>query len=137
MQKTKLGVSVGLMGAATYFMGLFGGYLVVVLLAGYILLCEGNEWLRKSAVKAICVMTAFSFPITVANLIPNVISFIDSFVSIFGGHFYITFLSNLVNAIATALSILEKLLLLELGLKALNQGTIAVPAVDKLIDKYM
>lgn len=137
MQKTKLGISVGLMGAATYFMGLFGGYLVVVLLAGYILLCEGNEWLRKSAVKAICVMVAFSFLITVVNLIPNVIGFIDSFVSIFGGHFYIAFLSNLVNAITTALSILEKLLLLGLGLKALNQGTISVPVVDKLIDKYL
>ena len=44
MQKTKLGISVGLLGAAIYFMGLFGGYLVAVLLAGYILMFEENEW---------------------------------------------------------------------------------------------
>ena len=77
MKKTKLGISVGLLGAAIYFMGLFSGYLVVVLLAGYVLLCEDNEWLKKSAVKAVSVMALFSFLITVVNLVPNAISVID------------------------------------------------------------
>lgn len=36
MQKTRLGISVGLLGAAIYFMGLFSGYLLAVLLAGYV-----------------------------------------------------------------------------------------------------
>ncbi len=56
VQKTKLGISVGLLGAAIYFMGLFSGYMVAVLLAGYVLLFEENEWLKKSAVKAIAVV---------------------------------------------------------------------------------
>lgn len=137
MQKTKLGISVGLLGAAIYFTGLFSGYLVAVVLAGYVLLCEDNQWLRRSAVKAISVMIAFSFLITVVNLIPNAISVIDSIVSMFGGNFYIAFISNLVNAIVAALNIIEKLVLLGLGVKALNQGTIAVPVVDNLINKYM
>ena len=51
MQKTRLGISVGLLGAAIYFMGLFSGYLLAVLLAGYVLLFEENSWLRKNAVK--------------------------------------------------------------------------------------
>lgn len=137
MQKTKLGISVGLLGAAIYFTGLFSGYLVAVLLAGYVLLCEDNQWLKRSAVKAISVMVAFSFLITVVNLIPNAISVIDSIVSMFGGNFYIAFISNLVNAVVAALNIIEKLVLLGLGVKALNQGTIAVPVVDNLINKYM
>lgn len=137
MQKTKLGISVGLLGAAIYFTGLFSGYLVAVVLAGYVLLCEENQWLRRSAVKAISVMIAFSFLITLVNLIPNAISVIDSIVSMFGGNFYIAFISNLVNAIVAALNIIEKLVLLGLGVKALNQGTIAVPVVDNLINKYM
>ncbi len=137
MQKTKLGISVGLLGAALYFMGLFSGYMVAVLLAGYILLFEENEWLKKSAVKAISVMVVFSFLIAVINLIPNAINFIDYIFSIFGGSFYIAFISNLIGAVVTALEIIEKLLLLGLGLKALSQGTIAVPVVDKLINKYM
>ena len=36
-----------------------------------------------------------------------------------------------------ALDILEKLLFMGLGVRALTQGTIAVPAVDGLINKYM
>lgn len=137
MQKTKLGISVGLLGAALYFMGLFGGYMVTVLLAGYVLLCEDNAWLKKAAMKTISVMVLFSFASTIINLIPNAMSFIDAIVSMFGGNFYIAFISNLVNAVVTALSIIEKLLLLGLGMKALNQGTIAVPVVDDLINKYM
>ena len=120
-----------------FFVGLFSGYLVVVLLAGYVLLCEDNEWLKKSAVKAVSVMALFSFLITVVNLIPNAISVIDYIVSMFGGNFYVAFLSNLVSAVVAVLNIIEKLVLLGLGVKALNQGTIAVPVVDNLINKYM
>lgn len=137
MQKTKLGISVGLLGAAIYFMGLFSGYMVAVLLAGYVLLFEEDQWLKKSAVKAIAVMVFFSLLIAVANLVPNAISVIDSIVSMFGGNFHIAFLSNLINAVVAVLNIIQKLLLLGLGMSALGQGTIAVPIVDGLVDKYM
>lgn len=82
MQKTRLGISVGLLGAAIYFMGLFSGYLLAVLLAGYVLLFEENSWLRKNAVKAMSVMAVFSLLITVLNLVPNAIGFINDVVSI-------------------------------------------------------
>ena len=137
MQKTKLGISVGLLGAAIYFMSLFSGYMVAVLLVGYVLLFEENEWLKKSAVKAIAVMVFFSLLTAVVNLIPNVISVIDYIVSMFGGNFYIAFVANLVNAVVAVLNIIQKLLLIGLGVKALNQGTIAVPVADNLINKYM
>lgn len=137
MQKTRLGISVGLLGAAIYFMGLFSGYLLAVLLAGYVLLFEENSWLRKNAVKAMSVMAVFSLLITVLNLVPNAIGFINDVVSIFGGSFYVAFLSNLISAAVAALNIIEKLLIIGLGVKALTQGTIAVPVVDNLINKYM
>ena len=47
------------------------------------------------------------------------------------------FISNLVSAITSIIDIIEKLLFIGLGVKALNQGTIAVPVVDKLVSKYM
>lgn len=137
MQKTKLGISVGMLGAVLYFMGLFSGYLITLLLAGYVLLCENNEWLKKAAVKVVAIMIIFSFWTTIVGLVPGAISVIDDIVSIFGGNFYIAFVSNLVNAIVSVLNILEKLLLLGLGVKALNQGTIPVPVIDNLINKYM
>ena len=137
MEKTKLGISVGLMGAALYFLGLFSSYIVAVLLAGYVLLFEDNAWLKKSAVKAVAVLAIFSFATAVVNLLPNAVNLINDFVAIFGGHFYLSFLSNLVGFVTTALNLLEKLLLLGLGLTALNQGTLPVPFVDGLINKHM
>lgn len=136
MQKTKIGVSVGLLGAVAYFMGLFSGYLVVVLLAGYVLLFEENEWLKKTVVKSVSLLVFFSFIVVIINLIPDTISFINYVVSIFGGSFYIGFISNLINAVTSAINIFEKILFIGLGVKALNQGTIVVPVVDNLINKY-
>mgnify|MGYP006974627764 CR=1 FL=1 len=40
MEKTKLGISVSLMAAAVYLLGLLSGYTVTILLVGYILLKE-------------------------------------------------------------------------------------------------
>lgn len=137
MQKTKLGISVGLLGAAIYFTSLFSGYLVPVILTGYVLLFEENNWLRKNAVKAVSLMVFFSLIFVVINLIPNAISFIDYIASMFGGNVYIAFISNLVNAVTSAIDIIEKVLFIGLGLKALNQGSISVPVADKLINKYM
>lgn len=137
MQKTKIGISVGLLGAAIYFMGLLGGYVATVLLVGYVLLFEENEWLRKSSVKAIGIMILFSLLSSVIGLIPNAINFIDYIFSIFGSYFRISVVSDLIGAINTALTVIEKLLMIGLGIKALNQGTMSVPVVDKLIDKFM
>ncbi len=53
MQKTKIGISVGVMGAVMYFASLFGGYIPMLLLAGYIFLKEENIWLRKAAFNAV------------------------------------------------------------------------------------
>ena len=51
--KTKIGISIGLLGSAVYFVGLVGGWIPLILIAGYVLLSEAYEWLRMSAIKAI------------------------------------------------------------------------------------
>ena len=137
MQKTRFGIAVGLLGAVMYLVGLYGGYIITLLLAGYILVFEENEWLKKSAVKSVVLMIVFSVLSTVVYFIPNVISLISSILGIFGGYFRIEVISNLAEAVSNALGIMKQLLFIGLGLKALNQGNIAVPAVDKLIEKYM
>ena len=137
MQKTKLGISVGLLGATIYFTSLFSGYLVPIVLTGDVLLFEENEWLKKNAVKAVALLASFSLLTTVIYLIPNAIGFIDNIFAIFNGNFNVTFLSKIVTAILSAIDIVEKILFVGLGLKALNQGSVSVPVVDKLINKYM
>lgn len=135
MQKTKLGISVGLLGAALYFLGLFSGYLATILVVGYVLLCESDEWLKKSAVKAVAVLVLFSLASAVIGLIPNAISFVDSVFSVFGGDFHIYFVTNIINVITTALNIIEKLLLLILGFFAFKKETVKLPVIDDFIDK--
>jgi len=135
--KTKLGISVGLLGAATYFVGLFSGYTVLALFVGYILLFEENIWLKRTAVKAFAINILFSLVSAVVGLIPNVIYLIDDLVNIFGGSFSILFVTRLITFIQSALSLILKLLMLGLGLTALSQGTIKFPIIDKLIDKHM
>lgn len=137
MQKTKLGISVGLLGAALFFVCFFGGCTAAVILAGYILLFEENAWLKRSAVKGVALMFGFMVLSALIALIPNFMTLIDNFASIFGGHFYINFVSGIINVINTVVSIIQKLLFIALGFKALHQGTIKVPVVDSLLDKYM
>lgn len=125
-----------MLGAAIYLTGLFNGYLVAVLIVGYMLLFEENGWLKRSAVKAVSLMVFFSFITVLINLIPNAMGCISYTATMFGGNFHLGFISNLVSAVTSAIDIIEKFLFIGLGIKALNRGTIAVPVVDKLISKY-
>lgn len=134
--KTRLGISVGLMGAAIYLMVLFGGYIPAILLTGYVLLFESNEWLKKSAVKAIAVGLFFSILSMLVGFVPNIFSLIDNICGMFGGYFRIAFIDGLMSFISGALKILEKLLLLLLAFVALHQGNISFGFVDRLIEEH-
>lgn len=46
MEKSKLGISIGLLGALVYFMGLLNTTALIII-AGYILLFEQNGWLKN------------------------------------------------------------------------------------------
>lgn len=137
MQKSRLGISVGLLGAMVYFAGLINGLLLITILAGYILLAEDNEWLRRTSVKAVVLCVVFSFASIVVGFIPEAINVIDSFASIFGGSFSIPFISSLVNFVNDTIVFIKNILFVILGLKALNQGTIVISVIDKMINKYM
>jgi uncharacterized membrane protein len=137
MEKTKLGVSVGLVGAAIYLAGAFGGILAAVILGGYVLLFEQNAWLKKAAVKAIAVLLCFAVLSAVIGLIPDFLSFLNYLAAIFGGSVHVAVLNNLTSMLLKAVEIIRTVLLIALGLKALNQQTVYVPVVDEQIKKYM
>ena len=80
MQKAKLGISVGLLGAAIYLTALSGSLLGLLVLAGYVLLVEDNQWLRLSAVKAVAVYLFFTFVIQAVGYVPDVLGIISEYV---------------------------------------------------------
>lgn len=137
MQKTRLGVGVGLLAAAMYFIGLFGGYLATIVLAGYVLLFEEDEWLKKTVVKVVSLMVLFSLLTGIINLIPDMMDCLSNFIKGFYGFLVVGILSRVTTLAVIILDIIQTLLFIVLGFKALHQKTIAIPPVDKLINKYM
>ena len=135
--KTKLGISVGLFGALMYFAALFGGYIPVILMAGYVLFIEENEWLKKAAVKAVVVLVSFSFLLALINLIPDCLSWVNSLVSVFKGSFNYSIVSSIINVITKAVNIIRTCVFLLLGAKAFNQGTVTVPVADQIVNKHL
>lgn len=133
MTKTKLGISVGFLAALTYFMGFFSGYTVLLLVVGYILIAEEDKWLRASAAKAVAVCVSFSLLSAFVNFLPDLMNLVDDICTIFGGHFYIAVIGNLVSFIQTVLSLAEKVILLVLGLMAFQQKTIRIDFLERLV----
>ena len=138
MQKAKLGISVGLLGAIIYFASAFGGgYLAALLLCGYVLLAEDNPWLRKTSVKAVLLLVLFSLISVILGLIPDIWEAITNLLMAFDQYPSSNFISGINLTISSAISIVKSVLFVILGLKALNQGAIKLPIIDKLIDKFI
>lgn len=137
MQKSKMGISVALLGVALYLTAMFGGTMSVLLLAGYVLLVEDNQWLRLMAVKAAAIFFFFAFAGAMVDYVPNAISLISSVATLFKGGFSVLVLTNIVAVVHNVLDFIEKVFLTILAVKSLNQGTIAVPFVDNLVVKYL
>ena len=137
MNKSKLGISVGLLGAIFLFAGFFSGYIVAFLIAGYILIAEENAWLKRTAIKGIVLMLAFSVLSGLISLIPNALGLIQDAANIFDNYFDIPVVYEVINFINSALSIAEKVLFLILGFKALKQETLVIPPLDKFISRFV
>ena len=136
MQKTRLGISVPLMGLIVCLCGMFAGYTVAILVAGYKLLAEENIWLRKTAAKVIALMLAFSVLSAIVGLIPDVWGVIENFIGIFKEYFYVSFIDRIFNFLSSVVSLARFFVFALLSYKALTQGTIKVPVVDTILNKH-
>lgn len=134
MQKSKLGISVGLLGAALYFIGAIS-MLPALLLAGYVLLIEENEWLRKVAVKMVAIVVVFGILSIAFGLLQDAFYVVNIIANWFTPS-VITMPLRLDSLLITALSVIENLLLVFMGFSALSMGTVKFKAVDDIINKH-
>lgn len=137
MQKTKLGITISGLAAAIYLTCLFGGYIPGIILTGYVLMVEENEWLRRNAVKAIVLMMIFSVFIYGINLIPNVINCFEDMARAFGVSVEERLITGIFAAVVDVVDILRTIVFLILGLKSLKMRTIIVPSAENIINKIM
>ena len=138
MEKAKIGIPVALLAAAVYLLGLFGGYAVITLAVGYVLLKEESWWLKKQCVRALALMLLFSLVNGVLGLIPDFFSLISNLLSTLTNS-YVSFnvVDRLYSGFYNLLNIGKVVLFVLLALGALKQVEGKIPVVDDLIDKYM
>lgn len=137
--KTKLGISTGLMAALVCFVALFNGLgMAFLLLAGYVLLCESDEWLKYITVKVFLFIIAIGVASVVLGFIPSIINLINNIISIFdGSYFGIEWLTDIIHFLQNALSLCENVVLVLLGVKAVNKSTLKIPFVDDLANSII
>jgi uncharacterized membrane protein len=137
MEKTKLGISVGLVGAILYCLGLFGGALVTIAAVAYVLIFEENEWLKKTAVKVVFLM--FLFPIVqfAVGLIPDLARIVVDFLNIFKVYPDIAIVYAIENLIYGLVNIAKYVVFAIFCVMALSKKSVKIPLIDSLIDKHM
>ena len=141
--KSKLGIHIGFLACICFLVAQFGGLIPLLLLAGYILLCEDNYFLRMSALKALLIVLIASVLTTLIGLIPDVLfNLINWFTRIFGADTTFNNLKAIVKIdqifsfLTWIVTTCKMLLLLALAFLACKIKTIPIPFVDKLYDKY-
>ena len=136
--KTRLGISVGMAAAATYFAAIFGGYTVLTLFVGYILLVETNPWLRKTAVKAFIICLLFSLINFIIGIFPTVLGTAGDVLSILEVDVHWMYMiNNIFYTFQSLINGLRNILLLVLGFMSFGQSTIPLGPIDSMIHKHM
>lgn len=136
MEKTRLGVTVGLAGAGLYLMGLMN-FIPAVIFAGYVLLFENNEWLKKTAVRMVAIVLLFGALGVCVDMIDDVFSVINTIVGWVSDSIYIKVPLNLTSLINYVLYFAKDILLLLMGIRALHMGHVKFDMVDKIVDSNM
>lgn len=136
MLKTKLGISIALVGAAMYFLGMFS-FIPAVLLAGYVLIAEENEWVKRQAARMIGVVLLFGLLSIAIGWIDEIIGMLNIVVRWFNDEVYLKVPGNLTGLLQYIISIAKDVFLLVMGIMALGMKSIKFPLVDKLLDKFM
>lgn len=136
MLKSKLGISIALVGAAMYFLGAVS-FIPAMLLAGYVLIAEQNEWLRRQAAKMLGVVIVFGLLSIAVGWLDDAASVLNIIVGWFDDDVYIRIPANLTSLCQYVISLAREIFLLVMGFMALGMKGVKLGVVDKQLDKYM
>lgn len=137
MLKTKLGVSIALVGAAMYFLGVIS-FVPAVLLAGYVLIAEENAWVKRQAAKAIGVVIFFGLITLCIGWIDDVCYIINIIIHWFDKTAkYFEVPANITTFFKDIVYLVRDVVLVVLGFMAVKMKGFRIPVVDSLLDKFM
>ena len=135
MEKTKLNLSVAIVAAAAWLLGLYGGYIIMGILVGYVLLKEDSQSLKKACLRALILMLTFSVATTAINLIPNLLELLYSVLRVFNVTIYLDFVHKIFNLLSNVLSLVRTIVFIVMGILAALGKDFKVPVLDPFIEK--
>ena len=138
MEKTKLGISIEMLGTILYVSVALFGYFGLLVVGGYIVFIEKQEFLKKCVAKAVVLMLGFTLLSTVIGIIPKILYFgveTDTFFE--GFYLYLSGTYQVVAMVLVILNVVRMALFVWLGVKAWKKQNGTIPIVDKFIEKYM
>ena len=136
MNKTKLGISENIMGGLCFVLALVGGYIPLLLLAGYILLVEKSVLLKKYVLNALVMLISFSLITCVVGILPDIISFVDNFVALFNGNCTAPIIDSVHYFVFYAVEIIKTIVFVLFTAMAIKGKSVTVPFISKLVDKH-
>lgn len=145
-QMAEIGISIAFLAALIYWSGLITAFPVIpILLAGYVLIREKDQWLRAVALKAITIMVCFGLLLGFVNLL---IYFKDGMVYII--NMLLTtispdssrtvsgaFFTDILNILTYIILFIRDLFLILSGFKALKCRNIRIPVIDDLVNRHI
>ncbi len=134
MEKSKLGISVGLFSALTFLTG-YLGLTALVLVCGYILIREENASLRKNAVSTVALYLAFAALSICVGLLDNVFDLFNFGNWMYRFGFY-SVTNNFISMLNTLIYIAEKVVFGLLALIALGGKEVKIPVITKFVEKH-
>lgn len=146
MLKTRLGLPANVVAVVMYLVALIGGTFVgggaaliaPLVLAGYILLFEELNFVRRAAVKGIAIILAVFLLNVVLTVIPDLLKIIEHMLNIFDESMYGDFIqgyTSFTNMMTSMLALAEKAFLILLAVLALFNKSIDLKFLTKLADK--
>ena len=136
MEKTKFGLSVGLFAAAICLMG-FISTIPFILMIGYTFIAESNDWLKKTAVKALFIFIGFAIVSAFIGFITDGTSMLTNFLGLFNQSVNLSQINRFAAILRTGLSVIQTLAFMLLGVIALKKGNITFGLGDSILNKHM
>jgi hypothetical protein len=136
MEKTKMGMSVGLMAAGLYFLG-FANIIAAVVAAIYVFVYEDSKWLKKAAIRSVGLALFFAGILAgFSALMQNGAEFVYNLLLFFGIRLELETFMRIVGMVGNWIYGLRAVMFLLLGFAALKKKDVSAGLVDKAIVKH-
>ena len=138
-RKTTFGVSVAISAAFIYFIQYYTSFTATLLIFGYLLIIEKDEYLTKTAMKAFLLDTILIVVVTLINLIPDGLNIVSGLFGIVNIHIpsRIPVVSDLISNIIVIIAYIKTILFMFCIFSALRGKEVRIPLVENFYNKHI